>query len=358
MEKANARRRIGWIDTMRGLALVLVVFGHQKPEPELTNFLQVTLGAVFFFTSGYVLKPAKYESQKAFAKLRQKRLVMPYFYFAFLSLVFWVLFSGLRSVMGEAVLNIRGPGLFLVGALGTFYGAAVTVPHNIPLWFLTCLFLMEQIFFWLHRRVPTPGKLLAAMLGLSLLGYLIGRVLPIPLPWNADIALVFMVYYGAGYLFRQRWGEGWKLSLPVKIILAAVFLAISVAITLKNGDVHPIMNSFGRFVPYHLSAATGVVFFMLLSQLIDRTFIFGHVGRNSMVVLGLHVLGLGLMLQFDHYVLGLTKIESFNTIHWAAFNAACILAATVPLTKVFRRYLPQMIGEDRRRVVVKKGEAK
>ena len=72
------------------------------------------------------------------------------------------------------------------------------ISYNPPLWFLTCLFVTELLFYWLAKRYYwQPGKLMVWLTAAGIIGYLYSVYVLFRLFWNADIALTAVVFYGA-----------------------------------------------------------------------------------------------------------------------------------------------------------------
>jgi len=350
------KQRIDWLDALKGIGILMVVLVHQKPGPVLTAYLQLLAAPIFFFAAGYLYDPDRFSSQKTFFRYRKQRIVKPYFYFSVISLVFWVVFGGGWLMFNKGALmeqlpvqiNIGAGGMFMLFLLALpfllFYGAAITMPHNIPLWFLTCLFVLENMFFFVQRKVKTDRMLFWVLLLLSLVGFIIGKLLPIVLPWNADGALSLLIYYGAGFMFRNKWGAGWQWSTGKKIGMAILFLVISLIGTVLNPSVHMVNNDMHRFLLYHMGASAGVGFFILLSQALAHLRPLIYLGRNTLVILGVHVMGMGVFLIFARAVLHIPVKDTMGSTPYALLYAAGTMVLTLPLIYVIKRYFPQIIG--------------
>ena len=75
------RQRIDWIDTAKGLCLILVIVGHTLPYGNLMrNFIFSFHMPAFFFLSGMTFRPEKYSSCLDYIKKRGRTLVLPYFF--------------------------------------------------------------------------------------------------------------------------------------------------------------------------------------------------------------------------------------------------------------------------------------
>ena len=94
--------------------------------------------------------------------------------------------------------------ILFTGIYSILYALGPMISYNPPLWFLTCLFVTELLFYWLAKRYYwQPGKLVIWLTVAGIIGYLYSVYVPFRLPWNADVALTAVVFYGAGNLFRK-----------------------------------------------------------------------------------------------------------------------------------------------------------
>jgi fucose 4-O-acetylase-like acetyltransferase len=342
--------RIPWVDVLRGLGILIVVFGHQKPNPKLMEWLQVVMAPVFFFSSGFLFDPEKFTSFGDFLKRRGRAIVIPYFAFSYISLAFWVLFAGGAMAINEQ-LNAGVFAALILLAFGTFYGTAMGVAHNIPLWFLTCLFSIDNIFYLTARwRKRMRGQIIL-LTGLAMFGYLYGQGVFFRLPWNADIAMSLAIYYGAGYWFRRKWGAGPQWHPALTALAAAAFLAASVGVFHFLHNVHPMNNQLDRFIPFHACAGLAVGFFLLLSQLLSWVKPLHWVGRNAIVLLGVHVMTMSLTMTFCEQALGVKVLEKTGDTLWALVFFTGAFTLSLPLVYVVNRWLPWILGKRKPRAV-------
>ncbi|MFY9201664.1 MAG: acyltransferase family protein [Methanosarcina flavescens] len=195
--------RLRWIDALKGIGIILVVFAHHKLPVALDTYIFSFHMPLFFFISGLLFDFWKYASSAAnFVKKRFRSLIVPYFGFALLTCLFYLLLDtwyqpGITNIdffKASPAENIHS----IVYALGPL------ISYNPPLWFLTCLFITELLFYGFAKRYYTePGKLIFWLTAVGVMGYLYSVYVPFRLPWNADVALTAVVFYGAGNLFRK-----------------------------------------------------------------------------------------------------------------------------------------------------------
>jgi acyltransferase len=91
------------------------------------------------------------------------------------------------------------------------------ISYNPALWFLTCLFVTELLFYGFAKKYyGDPRKLVFWITVAGVLGYLYSVYVPFRLPWNADVAFSAVVFYGAGNLFKRITEPKEKLTSCLK----------------------------------------------------------------------------------------------------------------------------------------------
>lgn len=185
------KERVEYIDLYRGLAILLMVMGHVGFGETFSHYIHAFHMPMWFFISGYFFVDKGY-SYQTYLKIRGKKLLIPYVFFALLHYAVAVLFVD------------RSQGIFHAEFLKAFFLSNHTnVPISGVFWFITCLLIVEILFLYLKRRIRSERNLLLAVLTLSLLGMLYCRVSPVRMIWTADTALVSLLLYYAGYAARN-----------------------------------------------------------------------------------------------------------------------------------------------------------
>ncbi|MDQ1254374.1 MAG: acyltransferase, partial [Euryarchaeota archaeon] len=195
--------RLIWVDALKGFGIMLVVFAHYKLPIALDTYIFSFHMPLFFFISGFLFNFAKYtESAKNFVKGRFSSLIIPYFAFAAFTCLFYFLLDELYTPGVITVKFFEADIYYTVYSI--LYSQTTMISYNGPLWFLTCLFVTELLFFWLAKRYYWQRwKLVISLIVAGIIGYLYSVYVPFTLPWNADVALTSVVFYGAGNLFRK-----------------------------------------------------------------------------------------------------------------------------------------------------------
>ncbi len=99
------KRRLDYIDILKGIGILLVIFSHSGAENETTMmYIGGVFIPLFFVVSGYTYK----NRETTFFSLlgrRFHRLIVPYLFFSVLLLLLYKRFS-LTDVLGYSILDI------------------------------------------------------------------------------------------------------------------------------------------------------------------------------------------------------------------------------------------------------------
>jgi len=134
---------------------------------------------------------------------------------------------------------------------------------------------------------------------MSIVGYLDSIYVPFRLPWGLDIAMTSIVFYTIGYFFKNNNGYFFhkkefiylKSYLPlvfitVHLLVFTIFNEYTVRIDMQNLE-------YGNYFTFYLTAFSGIITYVYLFKKIKKCKILEFYGKNSLIVLGLHVLIIG-----------------------------------------------------------------
>lgn len=288
--------RIHWIDVARALAILLIVFGHIIGHCDklglVLYYIQAFHVPIFFVISGFLFKTKEKQKYKGFVWQKFKRIMVPYFVFGLLFLVPYFI---LGSSVSED-LNINNELSIGKSLLGIIYGNGhdQLLKQNSALWFLPCLFIMYQIFYfidYLKKKIKKNSSaqeyiifLLLAVLGVT--NYSIPHV---RLPWGIDIAISLSVFFELGSIIRNIKEKEKKMFID-NYFVAVILLIIGGIICFVNKEVSCMDYFFGNYWLFLLSAlSTIVAVFILLSKL-PRIRFMEEIGKQTMGILIFHKL--------------------------------------------------------------------
>lgn len=376
--------RIHWIDALKGMGIMLVVFAHHSLPIALDTYIFSFHMPLFFFISGFLFDFGKYmESASIFVKSRFRSLIVPYFGFALLTCLFYFL---LDTAFQPGVTNIK---FFeadaLYGIYSILYALGPLISYNPPLWFLTCLFVTELLFYGFAKRYYLePKKLVLWLAAAGVIGYLYPVYVPFRLFWNADVALSAVVFYGAGNLFRRYVESGRQKSEQkelgerlrdfdfrsglrgsdfesgsnlretlhrVDMLLPGIFILLNLfyfGYLLEFPTTNKVnMNvlEYGDFLSYYLLAFSGIFAFVYLFKMIGNSKILEFYGRNSLIVLALHFPLKDILTKLAILSFGVELNYFYYNMAFALSLTVLNLLFLVPVIYLINNYFPFLVGK-------------
>lgn len=195
------KNRVAYIDLAKGLCIMMVVLYHVLNSYEIHEYacadmLRVFRMPLYFFLSGLFFKT--YESYVDFLRRKVNKLLIPFLTFYTLIVVFLTYLLHIVGINPQE--NLWQP----------LY--AFVYPedweHNVPLWFLLCLFILNNIFYWLFllaKRISERYQV-AILVVLTFLTGAAGYYMAnerCNLPMFIDSAMTAMPFFMVGFLVRK-----------------------------------------------------------------------------------------------------------------------------------------------------------
>lgn len=239
--------RKSYLDVAKGIALLLVVWGHAgMGVPGLgTAIIQFHM-PLFFIVSGYLFKNTQNKTGSKFLK-KAKRLLVLYFIFSLI----YLLLGTTKDLLAHQPVDIKEFMELL------FYWNGNVVRMGTPMWFLPVLFFTDVIYTLLKRYVDRYSVLICTIL--AIVAFMWMPVLPFGLRIACIGVFFFMVGDNSKKLIGSFEGRRW-LSLAVGIVLlVAVYMLAQL-----NPGVNLYRYSFGEswilYIILAIIGAFGVIF--------------------------------------------------------------------------------------------------
>ena len=335
--------RIAWIDNAKAIGIILVVLGHTRGiVPQLENFIYVFHMPLFFFLSGFLLKDAYLkESFRSFSWTAVKRLIVPYASFWLISYLYWL---SIHYLMNEPLELGEVSSSPLYPFVGLLAGTGAQLFINPALWFFTCLTSTTFLFYWIVK-IKNAWLFVVLLVVLGILGPEIHQRIAVRLPWNLELSLVALVFYGAGYILSRRQVIGAEHINKNKLLPFVVASVILLLVTYYNGKVNMNRMMFGNLFLFYIGAFSGIAFTLMLSQMIPRNSVCEWLSKNTLVIFALHLpifsvfKGIGVVLFRLDYSFQETALSSL--VYTVGVFPVCYLASSV-LRNCFPWLLPQL----------------
>lgn len=357
--------RYNWPDIMKLIAIWMVFMLHSHMAGELNMFLHDHSIAVFFFCSGFFVPKYLDLPLKQYAGHFFVRLMIPYFFFAAVSMItVWLAGPGIQSVSRMSVCVLLGMRDHL---------------HSPALWFLPALFC-TAVLYWMtvrlaHRLSPHPLVRGAWIFVFAAVSCCIAKTIQpvlhaIPLghgswalPWSADSALEYLPFYALGaWAFPHLKDFSFRNSfrtLPGLIFLLAGAAALVFTVLcffrpelsmtgIPSYTQHPFAHGAIR-IAYSFPVTLGVLFAALC---LNRLTFPAKLGAQTLCCCGLELIFLltlaSVQTLFDFSVPGWNIRNTPDQIQnipasalFAVFEILVIVFLFVPF---FRKYFPFLSG--------------
>lgn len=312
----DIKTRIDYIDTLRGLCMLSIVWYHTD-HPNFLNYPYYN--ATLFFVSGLLFKQT---SWRIFIKKKLFTLLIPFAFFYLIYYVFLLVtnYAKFHTVSKEIILSV-----FDVFRL---YAGTDGYTCNYPLWFIWAL-------FWVQLMTNLMDQILkkhAYILIVSFIIYIIGidYANHVPTPFMIGRSFTFLIYYVVGYVFGTKFIRINNPSMYMIISFLTFGLLLYIGLYFPNG----ILDCLG-FV------AIAIALLMLCKMIVNLplVYIFTYFGIHSIIVFGMHDLYLTIFR-----IITMNLIGDMNLILGFA-NWVLTLLLMVPTILFINRYIPICVGK-------------
>ena len=285
----NERKRIDWVDVVKGIGMLLVIISHVEehfvgtPRALLKGPIYTFHMPLFFFMSGYLFSMKK--SFKEFFKNKCKRILLPYFCLGIILVLFDVYWQG-KNPFGNPWFKLDK---FLGGLLNLLYQRRFWT-----LWFIACLFFLNIIFYAIVRFGKNEKIRAAIVILLAVVGITYYKIGGGGIFWNIDVCLTAMPFFYVGYLGRKTDFISTKiLKNRWKWLMLAGFVAADVICYLVNlrmtGQFLEFWGNIYGFAPLtYLGAFAGIFAVIILGDACHGFAPLRYLGENTMLLYAWH----------------------------------------------------------------------
>ncbi|MGL4730573.1 MAG: acyltransferase family protein [Clostridium sp.] len=335
------KKRLEWIDMCKFIAIFYMVWAHIGVSRNLDIYIHGFHMQIFFFLSGYVCSYKKEEKIIDVMKKKVRSLIVPYLNFAIITYVFWGIFYVIYDKSKFISLEI-----FLKSIL---FNAEIS-PYGGVQWFLTCLFIVEIMYYVIYLRTKeSKGKRILIIFFIIILGGFGKYIFDERPVWALDTAFVGLGFYYIGTVFKEyKESKIVKYILNEKILLTIAFGVISYLAIRLNGYTNMRIMSYGNYILFFVASNLAIIFYIRLSKTIIkfkvdnkmyRTIM--YLGKNTIIILVLNqVFNIGIKILIGSYInnnkAAISIIGFILTI--------VVLIAMIPLINLINKKIPIIIG--------------
>lgn len=267
-------KRIDYLDIIKGIGIILVVFGHSHGNSEFESYKWITSFhmPLFFIVSGFLIstKDIKEIKFKEFLFKKSKSLLIPYFLFSLIYLPLKIIVFNLN--ISSAIIH----------------SAYIMILHGInAAWFLPCLFFVE-ILFYLSTRYISKDIVRMSLISIIYVGALLLSKA------NINLVVLIMIRVFVGLFYFSIGYYGFKNIRNINISKSAIiiFFIVNIFLSLQNGAVDLYTIKFNNPILYTIFSMTGSFSIILLikrfKDYLLKIKILSFIGQNSLVIMGTH----------------------------------------------------------------------
>lgn len=296
--------RINWLDISKGIAILLVITAHCDIPNTAKNVIYFFHMPLFFILAGLTLNFNTLTKLTTIIKKKAKRLLLPYLGFSLLLLAF----KFLKHLLLKDSFSL------LLGLISIFIPISGWSNSSVyGLWFLPTLFLAQLIIYSIAYCKKKIFKIVLTLLFflIWLFAYQI-NVVSIIVILPIAIGFILAGYYFKNFIFTEKS----KFLQIIICIFSSILCIILGQLNLRYIGGTPDISSMtlGCIPIYIISALSGSLVIIFLSQIISKSKILSYFGIYSLQYYGYHYIALSIALYVSHYSL----IQIFFTLSLSA----------------------------------------
>ena len=325
MQFYNTKKRLCYLDILKGIGIILVVVGHIYQNDMFFNWVYSFHMPLFFFAAGLVYRE---KSIMGDIKRRFQTIVIPYFCFGSLTLLYWQL---VERQFRYSDLN------FTQSLFGLFSGWYDYLEFNVHLWFLPCFYILVVFYNVLVRIGKNYGREIAVIV--STIMSVIYLIVPLPsLPGGMDRVFRYIGFYAIGSCFALFKGDEKirDMHISVKWIIAITLIAVNFIFSYID---------FNTGIMWYVTAMIGTTAILIISIAINKNRVLEYLGRISLVILCIH----GPIYRILVAVVSMLLKISTNAVRENLILTMIITAFTLCLCAIthntLNRFIPWIIGD-------------
>lgn len=271
--------RLDYLDIAKGIGILLVIIGHCLADADnLDIWIYSFHMPLFFILSGWLFSYKKPSvSMAAYVSKKCKTLLFPYFVFTILTILWKYLLYFMLGSQTE-------------GGFDALLWRSITTYGYHSLWFLPCLFWVEVISYRIELCQKQSLKEILYVL-ICMIGFCIFKYCQ-----TEEILKYVARYTGRVCVGIMFYKIGMLLSVPMrnmkqspKLLLGVASFIFSISLCWHNGFVNMSIGQVGCELLYILLGISGSIAVIVLSQHCGKPKLLMSMGRNSLLLMCLHM---------------------------------------------------------------------
>lgn len=335
MNPSAENKRIGYIDTAKGICILLVVVNHidvfTAYSPMLINdcvssILSSFRMPLYFILSGLFFK--EYSGLGEFACRKTNKLLIPFLFFYLATCIVYPLIKDYLA--GGIVAGDIPESLYEYAFSRTLFNGSI--------WFLLCLFITNILFYvgrLLSRFSNMPQAwfsaycILAGMIGCGCSSS------QVSLPLYMDTAFTALPFFAFGNYVRQAGFLQTTFSRGKTGICLVICLLVLYTF---NTPINLMYNQFESNFGLYACGIAGTILVLTLSRMFGRIYGISYFGRYSIIILCTNRFVIAVSMFILHTLHCPSKIM-FGCIF---FTTMLLYLLVIP---IMRRYCPHVTAQ-------------
>lgn len=334
------KKRIEWIDSLKGLGMYLVVWGHcfSSNNFSIKKYIYSFHMPLFFLLSGITSVYSTQTDFKTFLKKKIKSLLLPYIMINLIGIFILYILS-----LFDLVIFLSVPE-YLIGLI---YSNTRIVPHaSNHTWFLTCMFLVEIAFYFIRKHIKDDKQIFVLSLFCVLVSYLNSITsYRSTAPWHLQTVFMGLFFYIMGYFYSKYIINRNELEKKKLFVTGLCLGIIGLILSTFNPFTSMYSNLYGNPIIYVVSALMTILGLICFVKIfLSKSYLFKKIGTYTVFYLG-----------YQHYIITFYK----KTFPCLTSSNICVLIFSImttillfALSFICYKYFPFVIGKFKKKGVI------
>lgn len=316
------KKRIVYVDILRGFLILTVVFGHIVDVYDTLNIIIYTVHMpVFFIISGMLTSVNCKTSVLKYLEKKLKSLLIPYFIFCLITIVFYILINkGITGYIKTQILSV---------IIGAGVGAS---------WFLIALFIAEVIYLILNKTINNKNINIVIITLLFILG-LNGKEL-----YNSFyLVTTYRALIALGFYSLGAYTTNCLKRIDISNFIVLLMFLFTIFLGIKNGRIDLWGLEFKNKILYVFNSLIGsLALICLFKNIFNKEIkILSYLGKNTLIIMSTHQILIEIIGVF-------TKCEGYSR-GISFIILIIVILLEIPIIYLINNYLPWMLGKFDRR---------
>lgn len=323
------------------MGIFLVILSHTPLDNFTLSFIYTFHMPLFFFLSGYLNKRSIQQTSN-FLKKRFRRLIIPFLFFNTLSFFFWLFIR--RNIGTSELINTMSPYTLLKNIVLVYPHDMI---HNVPIWFLFCLFIVNIAYIFSTAIIKRTHVLLIATTIIVIVESTFNQSI---LPWCLNLFPAGLFFFLLGIISKEKNIFSSQPRTIHVILLFTVSLITTIIITRLNGKIAMHTHEYGNILMFLVGGIAGIIFCVILSiflsSLISANKFIDFISANTLAICGFHLTTFTFIKGLMIFVLKLSPDILDDNLFFNFTFALVSLFLCLPFIFLVKQFFPALIGAD------------